>query len=53
MSDGCSTMPLDTGNRLTEAISLYQSMGFKPVEPYQMYPERLMPCPVFMEKPLE
>lgn len=52
ISDGHSIMRLDTGNRLTEAISLYESMGFRRVEPYKEYPERLMPYLVFMEKPL-
>ena len=53
IADGYSTMQLDTGNRLTEAIAMYESMGFKPIEPYQTYPERLMPYLVFMEKPLD
>lgn len=43
INDGYSTMQLDTGNRLTEAISMYKSMGFKHIEPYQEYPARLMP----------
>ena len=51
-ADGYSTMQLDTGNRLTEAISMYESMGFKHIKPYQKYPARLMPYLVFMEKPL-
>ena len=52
MADGYTTMQLDTGNRLTEAVSMYESMGFKHIDPYQAYPERLMPYLVFMEKPL-
>ena len=52
VADGYSKMQLDTGNRLTEAISMYESMGFKHIKPYQEYPERLMPYLVFMEKPL-
>ena len=51
-ADGYSTMQLDTGNRLTEAISMYESMGFKHIKPYQEYPARLMPYLDFMEKPL-
>jgi GNAT superfamily N-acetyltransferase len=52
IADGYGTMRLDTGNRLTEAISLYESMGFRHVGPYQHYPARLMPYLVFMDKPL-
>ena len=52
IADGYSTMQLDTGNRLTEAISMYKSMGFEHIKPYQEYPERLLPHLVFMEKPL-
>lgn len=52
ISDGYSTMQLDTGNRLTEAISMYESMGFGHIKPYHEYPARLMPYLVFMEKPL-
>lgn len=51
-SDGYITMQLDTGNRLTEAVSMYESMGFNHIKPYQEYPERLMPHLVFMEKAL-
>ncbi len=50
--DGYGLMRLDTGNRLAEAISMYESMGFKHIEPYQEYPETLMPYLVFMEKPI-
>ena len=53
IADGYSTIQLDTGNRLTEAIAMYESMGFKAIEPYQTYPERLVPYLVFMEKPLD
>jgi hypothetical protein len=45
-------MQLDTGDRLVEAISMYESMGFNQIEPYQDYPATLMPYLVFMEKPL-
>ena len=50
--DGFGLMRLDTGDRLTEAIGMYRSMGFEPVAHYQEYPERLMPYLVFMERPL-
>jgi putative acetyltransferase len=50
--DGYGLMQLDTGDRLVEAISMYESMGFTHIAPYQEYPERLMPYLVFMEKPL-
>jgi GNAT superfamily N-acetyltransferase len=52
IADGYATMKLDTGNRLTEAISMYESMGFAHIDPYQEYPEQLMPYLVFMERPL-
>ena len=52
IADGYVMMKLDTGNRLTEAISMYESMGFALIPPYQEYPEQLMPYLVFMEKPL-
>ena len=50
--DGFSLMQLDTGDRLAEAIAMYESMGFSRIPPYQQYPERLMPHLVFMERPL-
>jgi GNAT superfamily N-acetyltransferase len=50
--DGYSLMQLDTADRLTEAIALYQSMGFIQIDPYQTYPEHLMPHLIFMEKGL-
>jgi len=50
--DGYGLMRLDTGDRLVEAVAMYESMGFKHIAPYQEYPARLMPYLVFMEKPL-
>ncbi len=50
--DGYGLMQLDTGDRLVEAISMYETMGFNPIPPYQQYPAPLMPHLVFMEKPL-
>ena len=51
-ADGFTTMKLDTGDRLSEAIALYASMGFRRIEPYHAYPERLLPHLVFMERTL-
>lgn len=52
IADGYTTMKLDTGDRLTEAIAVYESIVFAHVEPYHDYPERLMPHLVFMSKSL-
>jgi GNAT superfamily N-acetyltransferase len=52
IADGYTRMKLDTGNRLTEAIAMYKSMGFEHAEPYHDYPERLMPYLVFMSRSL-
>ena len=49
---GFRLMRLDTGNLLTEAIGMYQSIGFRVCAPYHQYPEPLMPYLVFMEMPL-
>jgi len=43
---------LDTANRLTEAIGMYKSFGFKICKPHRIYPKELMPHLVFMELPL-
>jgi GNAT superfamily N-acetyltransferase len=51
-NDGFRLMRLDTGSLMKEAISLYQSFGFKECAPYYEYPTRLMPYFVFMELPL-
>lgn len=48
-SIGYHTMKLDTSFRQTEAISLYESFGFKKIEPYYDLPERLKTWLVFME----
>ncbi len=42
-------MRLDTGSRLKEAITMYQSLGFRECPPYHEYPDKLMPHFVFME----
>lgn len=51
-NDGFRLMRLDTGNLMKEAITMYQSFGFKECSPYYAYPEKLMPYFVFMELPL-
>jgi len=40
--DGYRLMRLDTANLMTEAIAMYESIGFRPCAPYKQYPERLM-----------
>ena len=40
-AEGYHVMKLDTGALLSEAIGLYQSLGFSDCEPYNGYPERL------------
>ncbi|SPE34498.1 putative N-acetyltransferase CML5 Camello-like protein 5 [Burkholderiales bacterium] len=49
---GYTLMRLDTGNLFTEAIAMYQSMGFRTCAPHHAYPEKLLPYVVFMELPL-
>jgi len=49
---GFRLMRLDTGSRLTEAIGIYESFGFRVCSPYHQYPAELMPHLVFMEMPL-
>ncbi len=51
-TDGYTLMQLDTADRLTEAVAMYQSMGFAHIPPYQTYPDRLMPHLIFMEMAL-
>ena len=50
--DGCELMRLDTGNRLTEAISMYKSFGFRDCAPHHEYPTHLTPYLVFMKLPI-
>ncbi|HEY4066145.1 MAG TPA: GNAT family N-acetyltransferase [Burkholderiaceae bacterium] len=47
--DGYALMRLDTGRRLLEAISMYESLGFTRCPPYHEYPAALMREIVFME----
>jgi ribosomal protein S18 acetylase RimI-like enzyme len=51
-AQGFELMQLDTANLLTEAIALYESIGFRRCPPYNDYPEKLMAYMVFMELPL-
>lgn len=46
-------MRLDTAAQMTEAVALYEAIGFRRCAPYNEYPERLMPHMVFMELNLE
>lgn len=47
--DGFKLMRLDTAGPMSEAVALYEAIGFKRCAPYNEYPERLMPHMVFME----
>jgi ribosomal protein S18 acetylase RimI-like enzyme len=51
-SEGYPLMRLDTGNLLTEAITMYRKLGFRDCAPHLDYPEKLLPRLVFMELPL-
>jgi GNAT superfamily N-acetyltransferase len=46
---GYRRLVLDTGARQTEAINLYQRLGFRAIQPYYDVPESLRPWMVFME----
>ena len=50
--DGFRLMRLDTGKQLTEAITMYKTIGFRDCAPHHTYPDALMPYLVFMEMPL-
>jgi GNAT superfamily N-acetyltransferase len=47
--EGFRLMRLDTAGPMSEAVALYEAIGFKRCAPYNEYPERLMPHMVFME----
>lgn len=51
-ADGYGLMRLDTGYLNSEAIAMYESMGFRECPPYHEYPENLAPHLRFMELPL-
>ena len=46
---GYECMRLDTGNFLTAAIQLYESLGFRRIEPYNEVPEDVRKIAIFME----
>jgi len=46
---GYEYMRLDTANLLVAAISLYESLGFRPIVPYNEVPEELQSVAVHME----
>jgi ribosomal protein S18 acetylase RimI-like enzyme len=52
IADGHHVMRLDTGRQNTEAIAMYESMGFRACAPFHDYPAELMAYLVFMEKTL-
>jgi len=51
--DGFTRMRLDTTRDMVEAIGLYKTFGFRIVEPFIDYPERMRPMMVFMERSLD
>ena len=48
-ADGYALMRLDTGFRNTEAMAMYQTLGFTFCPPYQDYPPALVPHLRFMQ----
>ena len=50
--DGHRLMRLDTGHLMTEAIDLYESLGFYRCAAHRAYPAELVSYLVFMELPL-
>jgi GNAT superfamily N-acetyltransferase len=51
-ADGYRLMRLDTGFLNSEALAMYESIGFRVCPPYHEYPEHLAPHLRFMEMPL-
>jgi GNAT superfamily N-acetyltransferase len=51
-ADGYRIMRLDTGALLTEAIGMYEAMGFIRIAPYHDYSSDLLPHLLFMERRL-
>ena len=49
---GFHTMRLDTSRRQSEAIALYQKLGFRPIAPYYTLPADMRAWLVFMEAEL-
>ncbi len=52
-ADGYALMRLDTGNQNAEALTMYESLGFRACPPYHDYPAEVMPHLRFMERRLE
>lgn len=52
-AEGFKLMRLDTAAQMSEAVALYEAIGFRRCAPYNDYPERLMPHMVFMELALD
>jgi GNAT superfamily N-acetyltransferase len=48
-AEGFTRMQLDTGDRMTEALALYDRLGFQSIAPYNTYPARLLEHMVFLE----
>ena len=46
---GYKYIRLDTGNFLTAAIQLYESLGFQRIEPYYEVPQEIRKIAIFME----
>jgi putative acetyltransferase len=46
---GYTVMRLDTGPKQVEALTLYRSVGFRPIAPYYELPDELRDWLVFME----
>lgn len=51
-ADGYRVMRLDTGHQNDEALTMYESLGFRECPPYHDYPADLMTHLRFMEKSL-
>lgn len=50
---GYELMRLDTGNFLSAAIQLYESLGFQRIDPYNDVPEDIREIAIFMELALD
>jgi len=50
---GYSVMRLDTSVRQTEALALYEKLGFRSIEPYYELPRAIRDWLVFMELSLQ
>ena len=51
--DGYDVMRLDTGEKNSEALVMYESLGFQPCPAYHEYPPQLMAHLLFLEKQLQ